>query len=388
MASGLIGRGPGQVALPRKDRHPDDQSVHFVHRVIRCRVPLRNATRPAGAPQSQRLARGEVPGDVAMKQPVAGPLRNPRHLHRLPGDHPLGHDQVATRFAVAGIAGAVPSGNDLIVEAVQLHRMHVRRDIEDPPAHRVAHGVGQPFGVGPRPSVDDHQLPLSFPRQYHPAHRVLPHADDEDTIPRWLSGLVDDDGPGELRILPGAPPELSAHRRSPVVVRSGRVEAESHRAGRAEGDLKGVNRGGREGPSVETMNREHCIRHGVADGEGDLGPRRHSNQGARDLRRLPRLGKRRHVGARGAVAVGVPRAQARFQMEGEEAIARGARGATIVVDADTLAPAMRARSAPRREQQQQQCAGEWRRTGIIYFGMRFIISSTVSVSLTVLKCQM
>ncbi len=102
------------------------------------------------------------------------------------------------------------------------------------------------------------------------------------------------------------------------------------------------------------MNRENRIRHGVAYGEGDFGSRRYPNQRARDLRRLARFGKRRHVGTRGAVAIGVPRAQARFQMQGEEAFTHGARGATIVVDAGALPPVMCARPKPGREQEQQQ----------------------------------
>jgi hypothetical protein len=50
----------------------------------------------------------------------------------------------------------------------------------------------------------------------------------------------------------------------------------------------------------------------------------------------------------------MPHAEARFQMHGEDAITPRARRATIVVDADALPPAMRARSKPGREQEQQQ----------------------------------
>src|SRR3712207_7144893 len=40
------------------------------------------------------------------------------------------------------------------VEAVQVHRVQVRRGVDHPPPRRVAHRVRQALGVRPRPPVD------------------------------------------------------------------------------------------------------------------------------------------------------------------------------------------------------------------------------------------
>src|SRR5687767_12232688 len=78
----------------------------------------------------------------------------------------------------------------------------------------------------PRAAVDHEQQALA-PMCVRAARRVAQHADDENPVawPRGPGG-IDDDGPGELRILPEPLPERSPHRRGPVVVGASSVELE------------------------------------------------------------------------------------------------------------------------------------------------------------------
>lgn len=81
-----------------------------------------------------------------------------------------------------GVLNPFPTENWHLVEAVQVHRVGVRRSIDPPPAHCVANREGEPLGIRPRPPVDHHHVPR------HPwlwSKRIsgrCPNPDGEDSV--------------------------------------------------------------------------------------------------------------------------------------------------------------------------------------------------------------
>ena len=136
---------------------------------------------------------------MAVEQPVPRPLRLPHHRHRRAGRHQLGHDAWTLTGRETAIAHGIAEAFDLEVEAVQVHRVHLRAQVDDPPPHRLGELVVQAFGVRPGEPVD-READVGADLQEGGARIVLlqdlgqlgarearPLGDDEDAIgPRQL----------------------------------------------------------------------------------------------------------------------------------------------------------------------------------------------------------
>ena len=71
---------------------------------------------------------------------------------------PGGTSWVTTRrgwaAAGGGVAAAVAEPLDVEVEAVQVHRVRLRAEVEHPPPHRLAEAIGQSLGGRPAEAVE------------------------------------------------------------------------------------------------------------------------------------------------------------------------------------------------------------------------------------------
>ena len=92
--------------------------------------------------------------DVAVEQPVPRTFRRPRHRHGAAGRQQLRHDATAVRVIEWRIAQAVAEAVDVEVEAVQVHRVGLRTEVDDAPPDRLPELVGESLGRRPRQPVD------------------------------------------------------------------------------------------------------------------------------------------------------------------------------------------------------------------------------------------
>ncbi len=92
---------------------------------------------------------GEMPREVTVEDPVAGPGGLPGNGHRLTRQQELSHRQPLRRRRVQRVADSVTLGIGAEVEAVQVHRMGQDAQVEDAPVRAVALYHVEPLGVGP-----------------------------------------------------------------------------------------------------------------------------------------------------------------------------------------------------------------------------------------------
>jgi hypothetical protein len=125
------------------------------------------------------------------------------------------------------------------------------------------------------------------------------------------------------------------HRRRPVIVGTGRIQAKSHLACFARADLDAVNRAG-EGAVVQTMHDERRVRERVAYGHRDARSGWHADHRSGNLQRLADLPEGLDQRAWSVLAVRPPLADSGFEAEGELAVIENAGGCDVGAGADSL----------------------------------------------------
>ena len=151
-----------------------------------------------------------------MKQPVAGPLGSPRHRHRRCRREELRHD----RMPIGGSDGRVPrtvaDAVNLEVEAVQVHGMRLRAQVDHAPARRLADAIRQALGRRPGEAVDHEREARLQPDEDLPgivgAHHLA------ELRRRQADPLGDDEHPivGRSRHADRRPARRPAHGRAPA----------------------------------------------------------------------------------------------------------------------------------------------------------------------------
>ena len=91
----------------------------------------------------------DVMHQMTMKQPVAGPLRSPRHRHRRCRREEVRHDRMPIGGSDRSVSRSVADAVHLEVEAVQVHGMRLRAQVDHTPACRLADVIRQTLGRRP-----------------------------------------------------------------------------------------------------------------------------------------------------------------------------------------------------------------------------------------------
>jgi hypothetical protein len=93
---------------------------------------------------------------------------------------------------------------DEIVCTVKMHWVRIGRDVQNPPPNRIAHAVGEAFGIRPRPTVDNKKKILTLSALKLASERIGHHPDHQYAVLRqsseWRARGVYHYGAGELCI--------------------------------------------------------------------------------------------------------------------------------------------------------------------------------------------
>ena len=157
---------------------PDYQATHSAERVIRSMARL---ALMALRYHAERLLATEMRREMTVEEPAPGPLGNPGHMHGAARSQQRCHHHLALCFRIGRIGCHCPATIDPVVEPVQMHGMHIRRGVDDPPTHRVSDRVMEALGVRPRPAIHDEQQPALSPGVFA-AGGIGPHADHQDPV--------------------------------------------------------------------------------------------------------------------------------------------------------------------------------------------------------------
>ena len=293
---------------------------------------------------SQRPLRTDMLGNVAVKDPVAFALRHPGHRHRRPGVHQLGDN---ARFPVGverDVALTVAERVDGEIEPVQVHRMRLRAEIQDAPAHFFAEAIREAFGRRPGEAVD-HERESRVQREERAAdiigvrklcelgaRQAGPVGDDQDTIrASGLAGRIDDECTRQLRIVHRSEWQRHARRRGPVVVGARTAGAETHRALTCRRDLDRWT--WRSVASAQSVDF-HRMGEIVSDARGDLGAFGNPEEWGGDQQGTRQLAERLNLHRRSILAFGTPATCTRPQFQCKRPRHQATGGALIVVDRD------------------------------------------------------
>ena len=234
----------------------------------------------------ERRTRRHVAGEVAVEDPVAGPLGDPRKRHGLHRPDVFSDTASALLRRVDRVALRVALRIDREVEPVQMQRMIEDAYVHDAEAYRVTLSEGQPLGRRPRQSIDGKSRVRSEPA---PRLRVFrePASDREDALVRHALRVrgIHEDHSAELTVLVEAPVHWSFAGARGVVVGSRVRDAESDLTCRAGLDLHAVAESARVAHSVEP----HRLRKTVPHRGADLRARRHADERPRCLEWSARL---------------------------------------------------------------------------------------------------
>ena len=157
-------------------------------------------------------------GEVTVKQPVS--RLHPDSCHPIRIVCPASRRSVTTRGVPPprqSLRLPVSPTLDMVVEAVQVHRVGDTGGVDPSPPHRIALRVVQALGVRPGSPVDYHHV---LGRARHGEARVAgtePDADHEHPVVGRGVRRIDDQPSGELTLEP-LPVDAAAGGRRPVVV--------------------------------------------------------------------------------------------------------------------------------------------------------------------------
>ena len=304
----------------------------------------------------QRLLVGDMEGEMAVKEPVARPHRGPARGHGAAGRHELGHDHSTVGGCVHRVGRPAASAVDLVIEAVQVHRVRAGRGVEPAPAHGVADLIVQPLGLGPALAVDDHELAAVV------LPGLEPEAHDEHPLARRrrCTGRIHDEGAGELAVDPAVILHVLGGRRAPVVVGARAAGVEAHASRGAGRDHEAVVRlPGMRGEAVQDQRR---VAQAVPDRRVNDGALGHPDQGTGDLERAPGLAERLDLDARSVVRVRAEHAGPELEVEREDPVPKPAGRGAILVGEDALgggrSPMPAWRVGPRRGSEREQTDGD------------------------------
>src|SRR5262245_47582655 len=82
-----------------------------------------------------------VAHDVAVEEPVPLALRRPRHRHRAARWKQLRDDPPPVRVVLRDVPQSVPEAVHVEVEAVKMHRVGLRTEVDDAPPDPLAEAV-------------------------------------------------------------------------------------------------------------------------------------------------------------------------------------------------------------------------------------------------------
>ena len=271
---------------------------------------------------------------MAVKHPVARASRHPARGHRTAGRHQLGHHLTPHLGPVDGVRRPAPAAVDLVVEAVQMHRVRAGGGVHPAPADRVAYGVIQPLGFGPGLPIDHHELPLGLSRARVAWLESQANHEDPLLLARPHARGIDDEGARELAVEPASVLHRRAGGGSPVVVGAGRARREAHVAGGPGRHLERVVR--QTGTGVQTPQHQRRVGQPVVDRRVDHRAFDYAYQRTGHLERLPGLGEGLHQEAGAVVRLGREHPSPELEPDGEDAVAQTAGGGAIGVRDDPL----------------------------------------------------
>ena len=131
----------------RVNAQADHQSVHLVRRIRRVvRVVLRRRDSLVGVHRDEMR---EMSGKVTVEDPVTCAVGEKTHSHRLPRIDDLRHRHATQPRREQCVAVAVSLCVDAEVEAVQMHRVVERREVDHAPVHGVVLHEVELFRVRP-----------------------------------------------------------------------------------------------------------------------------------------------------------------------------------------------------------------------------------------------
>ncbi len=134
-----------------QDLDPEHQAGHRVFDVVR---HVRHGAAVGRRHVGLTHVACHVALDVAVEQPVPYAVRHPAHLHRRARVHGLGGDQPPAVVVVERVTCERAEALDGVERPVEVHRVEVRRGVDDAPRRRAPEGQHLAFGVRPRASVD------------------------------------------------------------------------------------------------------------------------------------------------------------------------------------------------------------------------------------------
>ena len=260
-----------------------------------------------------------------MKQPIADPLRPPRHRHRRARRHELGHDVWPLIGCVALIADAVADALDIEIEAVQMHRVRLRGQIQDAPTHGLTDASGQALGVRPGEAVHE-ERGLRVERQKRDARircardafqlserQARPIGDDEHAVGLGIGASgIDDERAGELGIVHRAEHHRHAGRGRPIVIGAGWPGRETDFSGFSGRDF---DRSARRGAAFAQAEHSQQALEVVVNGRDHFGSLWNTHERRRDGERCLTLAERLDPEPRAGVAFGSPQSDAGAKLQ-------------------------------------------------------------------------